>query len=113
MFDTNLKAPFPYFGGKGAIADVVWQYLGDDVKQYIEPFFGSGAVLLKRPKPKIAGKVYEIVNDRDGFIANVWRSIIFSPDEVAKWCDWPINHADLTARKRRYWKMKGTCLKTL
>ncbi|MDD5459707.1 MAG: DNA adenine methylase [Phycisphaerae bacterium] len=96
--DTNLKAPFPYFGGKSKVADVVWSYLGD-VKQYIEPFFGSGAVLLKRPPTKL-DKVYEIVNDKDGFIANVWRSLVFSPDEVAKWCDWPVNHADLNARRK-------------
>lgn len=98
MMDENLKAPFPYFGGKSRVADLVWKYLGD-VKQYIEPFFGSGAVLLKRPPTKL-DKIYEIVNDRDGFIANVWRSIIFSPDEVAKWCDWPVNHADLNARRK-------------
>ncbi|MCK9518356.1 MAG: DNA adenine methylase, partial [Dehalococcoidia bacterium] len=97
-FDKNLKAPFPYFGGKGTVADRIWKRLGD-VKQYIEPFFGSGAVLLKRPPTKL-DKIYEIVNDKDGFIANVWRSIIFDPDEVAKWCDWPINHADLNARRR-------------
>lgn len=96
--DTNLKAPFPYFGGKGLIADIVWIHLGD-VKQYIEPFFGSGAVLLKRPQTKL-DKIYEIVNDKDGFISNVWRSIQFSPDEVAKWCDWPCNHADLVARRK-------------
>lgn len=95
------------------IADVVWQYLGDDVKQYIEPFFGSGAVLLKRPKPKIDGKVYEIVNDKDGFIANVWRSIIFSPDDVAMWCDWPTNHADLTARKKALLENEGKLLENL
>lgn len=95
---ANLKAPFPYFGGKTMIAETVWQYLGD-VKQYIEPFFGSGAVLLKRPPTKHE-KIYEIVNDKDGFIANVWRSIIFSPDEVARWCDWPVNHADLNARRK-------------
>jgi site-specific DNA-adenine methylase len=99
IFNTNLKAPFPYFGGKGLIADVVWQYLGD-VKQYIEPFFGSGAVLLKRPQTKY-DKIYEIVNDKDGFISNVWRSIIYDPDEVAKWCDWQVNHADLNARRKR------------
>lgn len=93
-----IKAPFPYFGGKSSIADVVWGYLGD-VKTYIEPFFGSGAVLLRRPPTK-REKIYEIICDKDGFIANVWRSIIFSPDEVAKWCDWPVNHADLIARRR-------------
>jgi len=93
-----LKAPFPYIGGKSLIADTVWHYLGD-VKTYIEPFFGSGAVLLRRPPTK-REKIYEIICDKDGFIANVWRSIIFSPDEVAKWCDWPVNHADLIARRR-------------
>ena len=44
----RLTAPFPYFGGKAKVADIVWQALGD-VNAYIEPFFGSGAVLLNRP----------------------------------------------------------------
>ncbi len=30
---------------------------------------------------------------------NAWRSMQFAPDEVARWCDWPVNHADLRARK--------------
>lgn len=62
------------------IADEVWQYLGD-VDHYIEPFFGSGAVLLNRPH---SGRRTETVNDKDGFIANVWRALQFAPDEVAK-----------------------------
>jgi len=70
VMSTSLKAPFVYFGGKSMIADVVWRYLGD-VKQYIEPFFGSGAVLLKRP-PTQHEKIYEIINDKNGFVANVW-----------------------------------------
>jgi DNA adenine methylase len=96
--NKNLKSPFPYFGGKSMIASKVWEYLGD-VKQYIEPFFGSGAVLLKRPSTNLE-KIYEIVCDKDGFVANVWRAIQFNPDEVAKWCDWPINHIDLVARRK-------------
>jgi hypothetical protein len=40
------------------------------------------------------------VNDKDGFVANVWRALQFSPDETARWCDWPVNHADLMARKK-------------
>ncbi len=43
-----LKAPFPYFGGKSKVASVVWKLLGQP-KHYLEPFFGSGAVLLGRP----------------------------------------------------------------
>ena len=43
-----LKAPFPWFGGKSLVADIVWQRFGD-IPNYVEPFFGSGAVLLGRP----------------------------------------------------------------
>lgn len=43
----------------------------------------------------------ESVCDADGHLANVWRSLQQKPDEVAKWCDWPVNHADLIARKKR------------
>ena len=98
MKENRLKAPFPYFGGKSMIADRVWKYLGD-VKQYIEPFFGSGAVLLRRPPSRLE-KFYEIVCDKDGQISNVWRSIQYAPDEVAKYCDWPIQHDQLMARKK-------------
>ncbi len=44
---TTLKAPFPWFGGKSKVASLVWERFGD-VQNYVEPFFGSGAVLLNR-----------------------------------------------------------------
>lgn len=90
-----MKAPFPYFGGKSKIADKVWAAIGNPA-HYIEPFFGSGAVLLNRPD--YSGQT-ETVNDKDGFVCNVWRALQYEPDEVARWCDWPVNHADLTARR--------------
>jgi len=93
-----LKAPFPYFGGKAAVAHHVWAALGQP-KHYIEPFFGSGAVLLVRPHWQPG--MIETVNDLDCQLANVWRSLQFNPDEVARWCDWPVNHCDLSARKRQ------------
>jgi len=55
-----LKAPFPYFGGKSKIAHIVWQALGQP-PVYIEPFFGSGAVLLSRKN--YDPKYKEIIND--------------------------------------------------
>lgn len=94
-----MKAPFPYFGGKARIAEVVWRALSE-VRHYIEPFCGSAAVLLARPNHDPTRHV-ETVNDADGHIANVWRSLQADPDEVAKWCDWPVNHADLIARKKK------------
>ena len=93
-----LKAPFPYFGGKSKIAHKIWQYLGQQ-KHYIEPFFGSGAVLLLRPD-YIRGTHIETVCDKDGMLANVWRALKFKPEETAEWCDWPVNHIDLMARRR-------------
>lgn len=94
----NLQAPFPYFGGKARVADVVWAALGD-VKHYIEPFFGSGAVLLARPGYDQSRHI-ETICDADGYICNVWRSLQSAPKEVARVCDWPVNHADLSARRK-------------
>ena len=89
----SLKAPFPYFGGKLGAAEAVWAALGD-VSNYVEPFFGSGAVLLARPHaPRV-----ETVNDADGLLANVWRAMRAAPDEVAAHAEWPVNEADLFAR---------------
>jgi DNA adenine methylase len=96
--NEKLKAPFPYFGGKSRIAETVWALLGNPAR-YIEPFFGSGAVLLNRPEWEMAKS--EIVNDKCGFISNAWRALKFSPDETAEWADWPVNHADLSARRIR------------
>ena len=42
---SNPKAPFPWFGGKSRVAHIVWDRFGN-VPNYVEPFFGSGAVLL-------------------------------------------------------------------
>jgi site-specific DNA-adenine methylase len=94
----NLITPFPYFGGKKTIASEVWGALGQP-KHYIEPFFGSGAVLLLRPRYDPLSHI-ETVNDLDGNLANVWRSLQAAPDEVAKYCDWPVNHVDLAARRK-------------
>jgi DNA adenine methylase len=106
-----MKAPFPYFGGKAQIADVVWRYLGQPA-HYLEPFFGSGAVLLARRGYNPALHT-ETVNDADGYVCNVWRAIQFSPQETAKVCDWPVNHADLIARKARLIREENYLLENL
>jgi hypothetical protein len=81
-----LVAPFPWQGGKRKAAAKIWEALGPDVNSYIEPFFGSGAVLLGRPGG--AGK-YETVNDLSGFIANFFRAVRADPLEVARYADTP------------------------
>ena len=111
MNNVQLKAPFPYFGGKSRVAHLVWKYLGQP-KHYIEPFFGSGAVLLQRPDYNPEQHV-ETVNDKDGFVCNVWRSLKFSPEKTAEWADWPVNHADLSARRLKLVKSEGYLLENL
>lgn len=91
---TTLKAPFPYFGGKARAAHLVWERFGS-VRNYVEPFFGSGAVLLNRPTP-FDGP--ETVNDADGMVSNFWRAIKADSDAVADYADWPVNENDLHAR---------------
>ncbi len=90
-----LEAPFPWFGGKSSVAAEVWARFGE-VKNYVEPFFGSGAVLLGRPGP-VQG--LETVNDKDGAICNFWRAVQHDPDAVAGAADWPAIELDLHARK--------------
>ena len=81
------------FGGKSRVSHIVWDRFGD-VRNYVEPFAGSLAVLLGRPtNPKI-----ETVNDLDCWIANFWRALQASPHLVATYADWPVNEADLHAR---------------
>lgn len=90
-----LKAPFPYFGGKRPVADLVWSRFGD-VRNYIEPFCGSAAMLLCRPsEPKV-----ETLNDANAFVSNFWRAVQHDPEAVAVAADWPVNEADLHARHR-------------
>ena len=90
-----LKAPFPWFGGKSRAAHLIWDRLGN-CGNYVEPFAGSLAVLLRRP----SSPGNEIVNDLDCYVANAWRAVKFAPNEVAKFCDWPVSEADLHARHR-------------
>jgi hypothetical protein len=88
-----LKSPFPWFGGKSRIAPVIWQALGN-VPNYVEPFFGSGAVLFGRPHaPGI-----ETANDRDGFVCNVFRALQHDPEQTAHYADYPAHECDLHAR---------------
>ena len=90
----TLQAPFPWFGGKRKVAPEVWTRFGD-VENYVEPFFGSGAVLLARPD---GWRGNETINDLDGYVANFWRAMRLSPGETATHADHPVNENDLHAR---------------
>lgn len=95
MSETGvLESPYPYFGGKRRVAGVIWEHLGSDIVNFIDPFFGSGSILLARPGG--AGKI-ETVNDIDCDIENFWRAIKWAPEEVAHYADYPVNEAAMHA----------------
>jgi len=90
-----MKPLFPYFGGKRIVAERIWQSLGT-VDRYVEPFFGSGAVMLGAPvKPRT-----ELVNDKDHHIANLWRSLQVNPEEVWRWTTMPCSEVELKVRHK-------------
>lgn len=91
---STIKAPFPRFGGKSAIAAEVWRRFGR-VPNYVEPFAGSAAMLLGRPG---GAQGIETINDADGLLSNFWRALAHDPRAVAHHADWPVNEADLHAR---------------
>ena len=88
-----VTAPFPYFGCKARAASLVWARFGD-VRNYVEPFAGSAAMLLSAPD----GKRVETINDADGFVANFWRAVSNDPEAVAHHADHPCSEVDLEAR---------------
>lgn len=97
MDALDLRAPFPWFGGKRKAAKLVWPAFDPRIVNYVEPFLGSAAMLLGRPGGP--GKI-ETVNDIDRYVANFWRAVVADPWAVAAWCDAPVNEADLHARHR-------------
>lgn len=93
---NKLPSPVVYFGGKASQADKIWQALGD-VPLYLEPFLGSAAVWLARPRVDPARHL-ERLNDKFGFIPNFWRAVKADPEAVAHWADQPNFECDLHAR---------------
>ena len=72
----KMKAVLKYPGAKNRIADWICSYIPPhDV--YLEPFAGSLAVLLNKPRCHI-----ETVNDIDGEIVNFFRVLRDYPEEL-------------------------------
>lgn len=75
-----MKSPVPYFGGKTRIGARIASLLPSH-SHYVEPFFGSGAVLFaKEPSD------HETVNDLDEVLVTFWRVLRSRPGEFARAC---------------------------
>ena len=87
-----LRCPFPYFGGKFPVVEVVNRKFGEIVSLR-EPFAGSAALTLARQPVK-----HEAINDVNHYIVNFWRAVKADPEAVAEHALHPVNEADLHAR---------------
>lgn len=73
-----MKAVMKYPGSKWSIAKWIISFFPEH-HSYLEPFFGSGAVLFNKSRSNI-----ETVNDLDGNVVNLFEWIRKDPEKLAR-----------------------------
>ena len=73
MSVTQASAPIKWHGGKSYLASRIIEMMPSHV-HYVEPFFGGGAVLFKKPVDLIEGHS-EVINDLYGELITFWRVV--------------------------------------
>lgn len=74
------RPPFAYYGGKTTLAERIVDNLPPHA-HYVEPFAGSLAVLLAKPRSEM-----ETVNDLDGDLMTFWRVLRDRPEDLTRAC---------------------------
>lgn len=90
-----MKPPFTYYGGKTTLADTIANLLPEHT-HYVEPFAGSLAVLLAKPRSKM-----ETVNDLDQDLMTFWRVLRDDPAGIERVC--ALTPHSRAERARRVW----------
>jgi len=72
-----MRSILPYFGGKANLKKIIIDLIPDHT-QYVEPFFGGGAVFFAKQPSKS-----EVINDLNGHITNFYRVVQTKFDELA------------------------------
>lgn len=72
-----MKAICKYPGSKWSLAQWIISFFPDNYHSYLEPCFGSGAVLFNKPRSNI-----ETVNDLDGNVVNLFQWIKKRPGKA-------------------------------
>ncbi len=76
--EVEVNRVLKYPGSKWNIAEKLVGLIPEH-HSYVEPYFGSGAVLFRKPVSDI-----ETVNDLDGDVANLFRCIQQDPERLAR-----------------------------
>lgn len=75
-----MKPAFAYYGGKSRLAPWIASLLPPH-RVYVEPFAGSAAVLLAKPRSP-----HEILNDVDGDVVRFYRVLRDQPEDLERVC---------------------------
>lgn len=73
-----MKAIAKYPGSKWSVSDRIINFFPEH-HSYLEPFFGSGAILFNKSRSNI-----ETVNDLDGNVVNLFECIRTDPERLAR-----------------------------
>ncbi len=73
-----MRAVIKYPGSKWSLADWIISHFPEH-HSYLEPYFGSGAVLFNKPRSHI-----ETVNDMDNNVVNLFECIRKDPERLAR-----------------------------
>ena len=76
-----------WIGGKKALRDEIISRFPADYKRYIEVFGGGGWVLFH----KAPGNDFEVYNDRNPNLANLYRCVRDHPDELISELTYALN----------------------
>ena len=69
-----------WVGGKKALRDQILSRFPLEYKRYIEVFGGGGWILFHKPP----GRDFEVYNDFNGNLVNLYRCVREHPDELEK-----------------------------
>ena len=76
----NIKTPVSWVGNKTPILHILYSLFPLNYGRYIEPFGGSGAVLLGKPVPD----KFEVYNDYNANLVNLFRCMRDRPMEFIR-----------------------------
>ena len=95
----KVPHPIPYQGSKRNLASAILDYFPEHVDTLIEPFAGSAAMTLAAAARNVAS--HHLISDLNKPLIDLWRSMIQSPEKLAKQYEvlWKAQHGD----RRKYY----------
>lgn len=89
----NMDSFIGWIGGKKSLRDVIISnFPAEPPKRYVEVFGGAGWVLFR--KDKVSGQ-FEVFNDIDSNLINLYRCIKYHPEALAKELDYILTSREI------------------